>query len=168
MTTYFDACDIGPVPAPGPGAVAPEPFRGIYGMPAFMTLPTANLAESVDFWERGLGFINLFTIPDRLTHLRRWAFQDALLVPGEIPARPPAISLSFACMRDQSERIARNCERVRPGSVSGPRHTPWNSVELEIITPENARIIMTAAKELDPAGPEARSLGEMGITVPGA
>lgn len=37
--TYYNAFEISPVPAPGPDAVAPEPFRGIYGMPAFVNIP---------------------------------------------------------------------------------------------------------------------------------
>ncbi|MDD7963286.1 hypothetical protein [Microbacterium thalli] len=35
MTHMYDAFEISPVPAPTPDAVAPELYRGIYGMPAF-------------------------------------------------------------------------------------------------------------------------------------
>ncbi|WP_328807776.1 hypothetical protein [Nonomuraea antri] len=59
----------------------PEIFRGIYGMPMFVNVTTQDLAASVDFWTRGLGFVDLFTIPGQVTHLRRWMFQDVLLVP---------------------------------------------------------------------------------------
>ncbi|WP_327588455.1 hypothetical protein OHA25_16560 [Nonomuraea sp. NBC_00507] len=45
-------------------------------------MPTSDLAAAVDFWTRGLGFIDLFTVPGQVTRLRRWAFQDARLVPG--------------------------------------------------------------------------------------
>ena len=38
-------------------------------MPMFVSVPTSNLAESADFWIRGLGFFDLFSVPDRLTHL---------------------------------------------------------------------------------------------------
>jgi hypothetical protein len=71
-----------PVPVPALEAIAPEVCRGYYGMPMFVTVPTRDLAASKDFWIRGLGFIDLFSIPDRLIHLRRWAFQDVLLVTG--------------------------------------------------------------------------------------
>ena len=41
----------------------------------------------MDFWTEALGFFPLFSIPGRLVHLRRWAFQDVLLVPA--PQEPP-------------------------------------------------------------------------------
>lgn len=33
MSTYYNAFDISPVPAPGPDTQPPEVYRGIYGMP---------------------------------------------------------------------------------------------------------------------------------------
>ncbi|WP_405139046.1 hypothetical protein [Nocardia sp. NBC_01388] len=56
---------ISPVPMPALDAVAPEPYRGYHGMPMFVIVPTADLAASLDFWTRGLGFIDIFTVPDR-------------------------------------------------------------------------------------------------------
>jgi hypothetical protein len=44
MSNYYNAFEMSPVPAPGVDAVAPEPFRGIYGMPVFVTVPTRDLA----------------------------------------------------------------------------------------------------------------------------
>jgi hypothetical protein len=38
---------------------------------------------------------------------------------------------------------------------------------VEVITPENARVVFTAAKPFDPASPEARNLAAVGITPPG-
>jgi hypothetical protein len=138
---------------PALDATAPEIFRGIYGMPMFVTLPTRDLAASKDFWIRGLGFVDLFSLPGRLTHLRRWAFQDVLLVPEEHAAEPVAMSVSFACVLSQLDEIAKRCEELVPGCTSGPAEKPWNSRELTIVTPENARVVMTAAKPLDPNGP---------------
>ncbi|WP_334025580.1 hypothetical protein [Nocardia terpenica] len=71
MSDYYNAFEVSPVPDPGPDAVAPEPFRGIYAMPAFVTIPTGDVAASVDFWVRGLGFIELFSVPGAIVHLRR-------------------------------------------------------------------------------------------------
>lgn len=183
MTRTFDAFEVSPVPAPGPDAEPPELFRGIYGMPMFATLPTADLTTSADFWCRGLGFFELFSIPGQLIHLRRWMFQDVLLLAeaenaegpaGVAPAltagpsagSPPA-SLSFACVESQLEGIAVACRELASGSVTGPQRRPWNSVDLEILTPEGARVVMTAAIPHDPAGPEAAFLREIGITGPG-
>jgi hypothetical protein len=169
MSEHYNAFEISPVPPPGPDAVPPEPFRGIYGMPAFATIPTGDLAASVDFWVRGLGFFELFGIPGRLVHLRRWAFQDVLLVAAERgAAQAPAMSISFACVLSQVGSIAEACRALRPDSVDGPRDTPWNTRDVEVITPENARVVFTAGKPFDPAGEEARNLAAVGITAPDA
>src|SRR5262245_16326965 len=109
MADYYDAFDISPVPAPALDTKPPEIYRGIYGMPMFVTVPTSDLAASADFWIRGLGFIDLFTIPGQVTHLRRWAFQDALLVPASAPPTPPTVSISFACVLSQVDEIAKAC-----------------------------------------------------------
>ncbi|WP_228004032.1 VOC family protein [Amycolatopsis sp. YIM 10] len=145
---------------------APEPYREIYPMPMFVILPTADLEASKDFWIRGLGFIDLFSAPGQVTHLRRWAFQDVLLVPGEQPAEPMPMSVSFSCVLGEVESIVQRCEELRPGSTTEPVVKPWNSLELEVITPERARVVMTAAREFDPDSQEVANLREMGIEVP--
>lgn len=167
MSDYYDAFEISPVPDAGMDTVPPEPFRGIYAMPAFVTIPTTDLAASVDFWTRALGFIELFSIPGNLVHLRRWAFQDVLLVPAAgIPEEAPALSVSFACILGQVEELLAACRALRPGSADGPRDTPWNTRDVTVTTPENARIVFTAAKPFDPDSPEAQALAAIGITPP--
>ena len=155
-----------PVPTPGPGVAAPEVYREIYPMPMFLTVPTRDLAASKDFWIRGLGFVDLFSVPDGVTHLRRWAFQDVLLVPGDRPEDAPAASVSFACVLGQIGEIAARCEDLAPGCTTGPREMPWNSMELTVITPENARVVMTAARPLDLDGRQAGWMRSVGIEVP--
>lgn len=165
MSDYYDAFEVSPVPVPGPDAVAPEPFRGIYGMPAFVTVPTTDLTASVDFWTRGLGFFELFAVPGRLVHLRRWAFQDVLLVPSETATdAPPAMSVSFACVLDQLDPIVDACRSLGSGTVGDAHDTPWNTRDVEVITPERTRVVFTAAKPFDPASAAARNLEAMGIT----
>jgi hypothetical protein len=152
---------------PALDAVAPEIYREFYGMPAFVTIPTGDLAASKDFWIRGLGFIDLFSAPGgQVTHLRRWAFQDVLLVPGTPASEPTAQTISFSCVLDQLDPIAARCEDLIPGSTAGPVLMPWNSVELTVTTPENARVTMTAARPFDPAGPEAENMRAIGIRIP--
>lgn len=169
VSDHYNAFEMSPVPAPGPDAVAPEPFRGIYGMPAFVTIPTADLAASVDFWTRGLGFFELFSIPGRLVHLRRWAFQDVLLVPATtVPDQVPAVSFSFACVLGEIESLVESCRALNAGTVSEPRDTPWNTRDVEVITPEKVRIIFTAAKPFDPASQAGQNLQAVGITAPGS
>ena len=167
MSDYYDAFEISPVPAPGPDAVAPEPFRGIYGMPAFATIPTSDMATTVDFWTRGLGFFELFSATDTITHLRRWAFQDVLIIPAASdPAGPPTMSVSFACVLGEVDSIAENCNALRPACADGPRDTPWNTRDVTVITPENAHVIFTAAKPYDPTSEEASNLEALGIVGP--
>ncbi|MFI1824935.1 VOC family protein [Streptomyces sp. NPDC020412] len=167
MSNHYDAFEFSPVPPPGPDAVPPEPFRGIYGMPAFLTIPTGDLTASVDFWTRGLGFFELFSIPGELVHLRRWAFQDVLLVSGSPAEQTPAMSVSFACVLNQLDALADACRALRPTSVDGPVDTPWTTRDVAVITPENVRVVLTAAKPFDPDSEEARNLAAMGITPPG-
>ena len=167
----FNAFEMSPVPVPAEDARPPEPFHVIYGMPMFVTVPTSDLDASVDFWTEALGFFTLFSIPGRLVHLRRWAFQDVLLVPTpQAPALAdgPSMSVSFACVLSQIDEIAKACERLRPGSVTGPRITPWNSREVEVATPEGVRVVLTAARPLDPGSEQAEGLRRVGIEVPEA
>ena len=181
MSDFFNAFEMSPVPALAEDAQPPEPFRGIYGMPMFVTVSAQDLTQSVEFWTDGLGFFVLFSIPGKLAHLRRWAFQDVLLVPaGEepppsapVPAAPftspaPALTVSFACVLNQIETTAEACERLRPGCVQGPRTTLWNSREIEVATPEGVRVILTAARPLDPHSEQAGNMERVGIRVPRA
>lgn len=164
MTSFFNAFEVSPVPVPGPDATPPPPFRGIYGMPAFVTVPTADLAASVDFWTRGLGFFELFAVPDRLVHLRRWAFQDVLLVPAaSAPDVVSAMSVSFACVLSQIDDLVAACRRVGGAEVGDPRDTPWNTRDVEVITPERVRVVLTAAMPFDPTSEAAANLAAIGI-----
>ena len=161
MNENFDAFDISPVPPPGPDAIAPPLYRGIYGMPQFVTFPTSDLAASVDFWTRGLGFFEIFGIPGQMVHLRRWAFQDVLLVSGETPASVSAGRVSFACLLDQIDSLVTSLATV--GAAAEARDTPWNTRDIEIVTPENARVVFTAAKVFDPTTVEGQNLQSVGI-----
>lgn len=169
MNDYYDAFEISPVPAPGPDAVPPEPYRGIYGMPAFVTIPTTDLDASVAFWTRGLDFFELFRTPGRLVHLRRWAFQDVLLVRAdEVQNRVPAMTVSFSCVLQQIEPIAAACRALAPDAVQGPTNTFWNTRDVEVVTPENVRVVFTAAKPYVPDSQGAQNLASIGITGPSA
>lgn len=164
MSDLFNAFEMSPVPAPGPDAVAPDPFRGIYGMPMFVTIPTRDLTASIDFWVRGLGFIELFTIPDQVVHLRRWAFQDVLLVPATEAAGGSGMRVSFAVVLGQLDPIAGACRAF--GDVTGPHDTAWNTRDVEVTTQEGVRVVLTAAKPFDPESAEGRYLTSVGITAP--
>ena len=146
---------ISPVPEPGKNAEPPEPYRGIYLMPMFMCLYSHNLEESDLFWTQGLGFIDLYTMPGMMIHLRRWAFQDVLIrKSGSNDGSPdadmePIGSLSVAVTEKQIDKIVEACERLRPGSTSAPIRKPWNSLEASIHTPEGLALTLTAALAVD-------------------
>jgi hypothetical protein len=167
MSKNFNAFEISPITERGYGAVAPEIFRGIYAMPMFVRIPTSDLTASTEFWVRGLGFIELFSIPGRVVHLRRWAFQDVLLVPSTgMPDGAAAMTVSFAAVMSQIDHVAAACEELRAGSVNGPHDTPWNTLDLEVITPERTRVVLTAAKAIDPEAEEVRNLEAAGLIAP--
>ncbi|GAA1050939.1 VOC family protein [Arthrobacter russicus] len=149
MSDEDDALQISPVPAPDPATKASEIYRGIFGMPTYVTIPTTDLSESIDFWTRGLGFFEQFSLPGRLTHMRRQAFQDVVLIPLGRSDEPSLVSVTYACGGSEIDVIAKACSAIRPGCVTGPTTMPWNTIEVEIITPENARIIMSAGGEPD-------------------
>lgn len=157
-----------PVPMPALDAKAPDVYREFYGMPMFTRATTADLTASVDFWVEGLGFIDLFTIPGQITHLRRWAFQDVLLVSGERPAKAAAVDLGLSCVLGQIDQIRERCEKLVPGCTDGPHEMPWNSVELTVVTPEQTRVVMTAARPIDPASRLADELRASGFRIPRA
>lgn len=147
---HFDAAEVSPVPSPGSGDLPAEPYEGIYAMPLFMTLPSNDLEGSVDFWTRGLGFGVIYTMPGTMTHLRRWAFQDVLLVRGAGPVPADSVgNLNIAVTREQIGRMVDACERVLPGSTGKPRRVPWNSLEAAIRTPEGLKVTLTAALPVD-------------------
>ncbi|MDT0301326.1 hypothetical protein [Streptomonospora wellingtoniae] len=78
------------------------------------------------------------------------------------------MSVGFACVLSQVDPFVQACRALRPSSVDGPRDTPWNTRDAVVATPENARIVFTAAKPFDPASQEARNLKAVGITPPAA
>ncbi|MGX5695677.1 VOC family protein [Agromyces soli] len=175
MSQFFNAFELGPTVERGPAAVAPEVFRGIYAMPAFVTVETSDLKASTAFWTRGLGFIELFGIPGQIVHLRRWAFQDVLLVAANADsatesaattAARAAMSVSFSCVLEQLDGIVAACRDLVAGSATEPCDTPWGTRDVEIMTPERVRVVCTAPLPFDPEGQVAHDLAAVGIFAP--
>ena len=169
MTDYYNAFEMSPVPD-GPDAVAPEPFRGIYAMPMFAKIPTPDLDASTDFWLRGLGFVNLFSVPGQVVHLRRWAFQDILLVPseGDAPVVTSSVQMYVSCVLGQLESVAAACRDLSPDSVTGPYDTGWRTRDIDVLTPEGTQVVFTAARPFDPDSVEGQNLASVGILGPDA
>ncbi len=162
---------------PAVDAVSPGNYLGFYGMPMFLIVPTADLEASTDFWLRGLGFDNLFSIPGQVVHLRRWAFQDVLLrpaTPGTVGAAGASgaagisgASISFSCVRGELDEIRQRCEEITPGCTTEPELMPWNSIEATVVTPDGTNVVLTAALPIDPDGGVADRLAAAGIAIPG-
>ena len=168
MTDYFNAFEMSPVPD-GPDAVAPDPFLGIYAMPMFVKIPTGDLRASTDFWVRGLGFVDLFSVPGQIVHLRRWAFQDVLLVPVEDEAAASGAStvqVFASCVLGQLESVADACRELSPDSVTGPYDTAWRTRDIAVVTPEGAHVTFTAATPFTPDSDVGRDLASVGIFAP--
>lgn len=122
-------------------------------------------------WVRGLGFFELFSVPGTLIHLRRWAFQDVLLVQADGPEPPAGVAesamrVSFACVLSELDPIATSCNAVLPDSAGAPYDTPWTTRDLEVVTPEQVRVVFTAARQVDRDSAEARDLAALGIAAP--
>lgn len=168
MSDHFNAFDISPVPD-GPDAVAPDPFLGIYAMPMFVKIPTRDLRASTDFWVRGFGFVDFFSIPGQIVHLRRWAFQDVLLVPAEddaVLSAASTVQVFVSCVLGQLEFVAEACRELSPGSVTGPYDTAWRTRDISVVTPEGAQVTFTAATPFTPDSDVGRDFASVGIFAP--
>ena len=101
----------------------------IYVMPAFATLAVSNLERSRRWYVEGLGFALLAEIPGpsgdvALMHLRRWRYQDLLLVPARSPLSSTARRAGRGCPRDgRWERGRSRCNALEHPrcACSGPR-----------------------------------------------
>lgn len=167
MTDYFNAFEMSPVPD-GPDAVAPEPFLGIYAMPMFVKIQTKDLQASTDFWVNGLGFVDFFSVPGQIVHLRRWAFQDVLLVPAEdaAPSSASSVHVFVSCVLSQLESVAAACRALSPDSVTGPYDTAWRTRDIAVVTPEGTNVTFTAATPFIADSDVGRDFASVGILNP--
>ncbi len=125
--------------------------ESIYVMPAFATIETADLAAMKRWYADALGFIVLAELPpgDRaaLVHLRRYRYQDLLLVRGPNSAGTGTelrIRLTFAAGDEDLETRARRAREVGGGSVEGPAPTRWNTIDLVCHDPDGHVVVLTA------------------------
>lgn len=130
--------------------------RGIYGMPAFTSLRVSDLSVSRRWWTDGLGFVELAVMPgpdgpESLIHLRRYRYQDVLLVGGR-PTGAPApvgvmVSFAHAGPLDELAEIADRLRSLGAGDVSGPDETPWYAVQVTAADPDGYTVTLTAPSE---------------------
>jgi catechol 2,3-dioxygenase-like lactoylglutathione lyase family enzyme len=126
--------------------------RDIYPMPAFVKLAVADLDATVAWFTEALDFINLFAMPGpngpALVHLRRWRYQDVLVVPaeGEAPLIAPGLQLTFAARFEEVDALAARARAYGQGSVDGPVDTPWNTRDLTVTSPDGLVVVFTARR----------------------
>jgi catechol 2,3-dioxygenase-like lactoylglutathione lyase family enzyme len=125
--------------------------RSIYVMPAFLTIPVSDFDAVRSWYVDGLGFVVLAEMPGPdgspwLVHLRRYRYQDILLVPRGTPSTTDTASglrFSIANVHEDLAQRAEQARRVGTGSVEGPIRRPWNAVELVCRDPEGHEVVFT-------------------------
>lgn len=133
-----------------------EVDRDIYGMPAFVTLPTSDMTASRS-WYASLGFVELAVMPPgadapTLVHLRRYRYQDILLAPTEGPVRAGDARTAFTHTGplDELDDIAAAARDHGGGHVEGPHQTAWYSVDLVAHDPDGHVVVLTARSTQPP------------------
>ncbi len=134
----------------------PEIDREIYVMSMFATLPVKDLDAS-RAWYAALGFVELAVMPApdgsvQVVHLRRYRYQDLLLVPaeGEVSAGGARVSFAHTAPIEDLETVADALREVGYGEVTGPSTTPWHAIELEARDPDGHVVVLTGQSPAPP------------------
>jgi len=119
--------------------------RSIYVMPTFVTFECADIDRTARWYVDGLGFFVVAQYPG-LTHLRRWRYQDILLVDRQSDASTPSRGVRLTIAAGDEDLVAR-AERARGtglGETKGPAATGWNTIDLACTDPDGHVVIFTA------------------------
>ncbi len=149
--------------APGEVEVpVPAIDLSIYVMPACATLAVSDLDASRRWYVEGLGFAVLAEVPGpsggvALIHLRRWRYQDLLLVPGRSPDASPArgIRLTFSAHGADLDALVAQARTVGGGIggvggvVEGPCATPWNTRDVVARDRDGYEVVFTSTLPVD-------------------
>ncbi|MCY3912542.1 MAG: VOC family protein [Chloroflexi bacterium] len=123
--------------------------RGIYVMPQFVTFEVSDMAASRQWYVSGLGFVELAVLPGPegepvLVHLRRFRYQDILLVPGRDPEdQASGVRVSFAAGDEDLDARAAIASGESGGTVEGPMRTPWNTRDLHFRDADGHLVVFT-------------------------
>jgi catechol 2,3-dioxygenase-like lactoylglutathione lyase family enzyme len=125
----------------------------IYVMPAFVTPTVSDLERSRRWYVEGLGFALLASVPGpsgevTLIHLRRWRYQDLLLVPARHPLAPFPVGrgtrLTFSAHGMDLDALVASARAIGGGSVEGPTATPWNTLDVLARDPDGYEVVFTS------------------------
>lgn len=126
----------------------------IYVMPAFVTLTVSDLERSRRWYVDGLGFALLASVPGpsgevALLHLRRWCYQDVLLVPARHALAPLSVErgirLTVSAHGTDLDALVASARATGGGSVEGPTATPWNTLDVLARDPDGYEVVFTSA-----------------------
>ena len=122
-----------------------EPDRSIYVMPAFVTFQCADIDRTERWYVDGLGFFVLARYPG-LVHLRRWRYQDILLVDRARDESIPVhgVRLTIAAGDEDLAARAEQERRAGLGEARGPVATMWNTIDLASTDPDGHVVVFTA------------------------
>jgi catechol 2,3-dioxygenase-like lactoylglutathione lyase family enzyme len=136
--------------------------RSIYAMPQWLRLPVSDLAASTRWYGEAAGFEVLVSMPGPdgsplLVHLRRFRYQDILLV--RAPGPPVAGTASTGFAAGSGTDLAEQARRARavtadPGRVDGPTRTPWNTVDLTLTDLDGHVVVLSQPVPFDQADPD--------------
>lgn len=124
--------------------------REIYPMPAFPTLLASDVARLSEWYQRVLGFVDVFTMngPDDrpvVAHLRWAKWADLLIARPRQPTDGPrgqGITLNFMTL--DADAVAERARAAGATIVDGPADRPWNARDVTIADPEGYRLTFTA------------------------
>jgi len=123
--------------------------RGIYVMPQFVTFEVSDMSAARRWYVNALGFVELAVLPGpsgdpALVHLRRFRYQDILLVPGRDPGdRATGVRISFAAGDEDLDARAAIAADDPGGTVEGPTRMPWNTRDLHFRDADGHLVVFT-------------------------
>lgn len=126
----------------------------VYPMRMFVTLRVTDLARSVEWYQRALGFLTTIAADPSdpatpLMHLRRDRHQDLVLVRADGPVTPTEAAVTFAVPSlDDIVAQAERVDAVGAAHLGKPVETPWGTVDMQVTDPDG-NVICFSARRLD-------------------
>lgn len=121
----------------------------VYPMPVFVSVAAADVTRTSQWFRDVLGFGVMFAAPGgdgpSMVHLRRAKYQDVMVTPA-IGAAAPGSSLTVTFQAGEAaevDALAAQVLSLDPGSLDGPRDTPWNTREFTVTDPDGNRFTFT-------------------------